>query len=104
MASSNRSAFSGSDSRLLVNVTIPSAYRVSDKLLPKTYHPPTSLRALRKSAISCCSSAPLGTATASVDVPPDGYRRNVGICLINRSNQVWFGWLSILLWNFVFEI
>lgn len=43
---------------------------------------------------------------ASVEVPPDGYRRNVGICLINRSNHVWLVVNSVVaveIWKLWFE-
>ncbi|KAL9659472.1 hypothetical protein QQ045_024278 [Rhodiola kirilowii] len=80
-----RSTFPASDSRILVNVTVPSTFKVVEKQLPMSFHPPLPHRKPASGSFSCCSAAP---SSVSAEVPPDGYRRNVGICLINRSKQI----------------
>ncbi|KAJ4826837.1 Nudix hydrolase 26, chloroplastic [Turnera subulata] len=42
----------------------------------------------RLSSVSVCTSSLSAAASASMDSPPEGYRKNVGICLINPSKKI----------------
>ncbi|XP_010246930.1 PREDICTED: nudix hydrolase 26, chloroplastic [Nelumbo nucifera] len=80
-----------------------SFYRHPPPVLPTPalsfpYCPPKSqkfttlplLLSRRRLKILCCtspSSSP-SSSSSSMEAPPEGYRRNVGICLINSSNKI----------------
>uniref|UniRef100_A0A7N0TRH1 Nudix hydrolase domain-containing protein n=1 Tax=Kalanchoe fedtschenkoi TaxID=63787 RepID=A0A7N0TRH1_KALFE len=86
MASGRSTFSSASDSRILINVVVSSPYKAVENQLPRSFQPPLPHRKPATASISCCSST--SPSSTSVEVPPDGYRRNVGICLINRSKQI----------------
>ncbi|OVA07136.1 NUDIX hydrolase domain [Macleaya cordata] len=46
---------------------------------------PSHLRDKPLKIVTCCFSS---SSSSSMEAPPEGYRRNVGICLINNSNKV----------------
>ncbi|GKV29771.1 hypothetical protein SLEP1_g38669 [Rubroshorea leprosula] len=50
--------------------------------------PPPSLPLAKPSRVSFALSIP---AALSTEIPPEGYRRNVGICLVNTSKEIFTG-------------
>ena len=59
---------------------------------------PTTNRFKKNSNTLSCSysySYSYRSPSSSMDSPPQGYRRNVGICLVNASKKVYYLYLSL---------
>ena len=56
---------------------------------------PTTNRFKKNSNTLSCSYSYSYSYTSSMDSPPQGYRRNVGICLVNASKKVYYLSLSL---------
>ncbi|KAF3675154.1 Nudix hydrolase 26, chloroplastic [Capsicum annuum] len=66
---------------LQLNTSIPSPY------YPPKSHQITALPLLRCKTVSFASLSSQSPSSSSMENPPEGYRRNVGICLMNPSNK-----------------
>lgn len=78
-----------SGNSLFYRVVVSQSYPTK---LVKFASVPLELQQLPRKPLCCScddSSSSLSSFTAlSTETPPDGYRRNVGICLINSSKKV----------------
>lgn len=70
-----------------VSISFPNYPNPSVKFSPLPLLPRTHL-VTTKTNILCAASASSSLSLSSMETPPQGYRRNVGICLVNNSKKV----------------
>lgn len=64
-----------------LNTTVPFPH------CPSKYHQITALPLVLRSKTASFASLPSPPPSSTMENPPEGYRRNVGICLMNPSNK-----------------